>query len=62
VKIVFDSSIWISALEYGGLPRQAILQAGETDTILICDQIESEVIRIMSGKFVRKPLWIQSFD
>jgi putative PIN family toxin of toxin-antitoxin system len=51
VIVVFDSGNWISAIRYGGVPRYAILRAVSQDTIVICDEIEAEVIRIMLRKF-----------
>ncbi len=55
VKIVFDSSVWVSTLEYGGTPRRAIERAQAADTILVCTEIEDEVVDVMSRKFGRTP-------
>jgi uncharacterized protein len=55
VIVTFDSGIWISALEYGGVPRQAIEYADAEDQMLLCVEIENEVVRIMAKKFGRAP-------
>jgi putative PIN family toxin of toxin-antitoxin system len=49
--IVIDSGIWVSAIKFGGLPRQAILKVIAVDQIAISDYIEAEVIRILERKF-----------
>jgi predicted nucleic acid-binding protein len=52
VGAVFDSGVWISAIRYGGVPRQAILRAVSQDQIVICAEIEVEIFRIMQRKFM----------
>ena len=49
--LVFDSSIWISAIKYGGTPLAAILRALDADTIATCNELEDEVVRVASEKF-----------
>jgi uncharacterized protein len=51
VIVVFDSSIWISAIKYGGTPLAAILRALDVDSIATCDELEDEVVRVASEKF-----------
>jgi uncharacterized protein len=51
VIVVFDSGVWVSAIRFGGVPRQAIAQALLQDEIVICAEIEYETIRIMRRKF-----------
>ena len=51
--VVFDSGIWISALQYGGVPMHAIEYALIQDELVICAEIENEVVRIMRKKFRR---------
>jgi putative PIN family toxin of toxin-antitoxin system len=53
--IVIDSGTWVSAIRFGGLPRQAILKVLAVDQIAISDFIEAEVIRILEEKFNFKP-------
>jgi hypothetical protein len=45
VIIVFDSGIWISAMEFGAAPREAVVRAAAEDRFAVCDQIEEEVVR-----------------
>jgi len=49
--IVFDSSIWVSAIKYGGTPLKAILHALDRESIVTCNELEDEVVRIVSEKF-----------
>ncbi len=49
--VVLDSGIYVSAMEFGGVPGDALVQAITSDTLLICAEIEVEVIRVLSGKF-----------
>jgi len=51
VIAVFDSGVWVSAIRFGGVPRQAITLALLHDEIVICAEIENEAIRIMRRKF-----------
>jgi putative PIN family toxin of toxin-antitoxin system len=55
LTVVFDSGIWISALQYGGVPMYALELALMEDNFLICAEIEAEVVRIMGAKFRRSP-------
>jgi len=55
LTVVFDSGIWISALQYGGVPMYALELALMEDNFLICAKIEAEVVRIMGTKFRRSP-------
>ncbi len=40
LTVVFDSGIWISALQYGGVPMYALELALMEDNFLICAEIE----------------------
>jgi putative PIN family toxin of toxin-antitoxin system len=51
VKLVIDSSIWISALKFGGVPRDAAMRAAAADDIVLCRHIEAEIQRVMGEKF-----------
>jgi putative PIN family toxin of toxin-antitoxin system len=49
--IVFDSGVWISAIRFDGIPEEAIIHAATENRIVICAEIEREVIRNMHLKF-----------
>jgi predicted nucleic acid-binding protein len=51
VTVIFDSGVWVSAIRFGGVPRQAIVKDLVQDEINICAEIENEIIRIMRRKF-----------
>jgi putative PIN family toxin of toxin-antitoxin system len=55
VIVVLDSGIYVSALEFGGPPKEAIAFAAASDQLLICDEIENEVVRVMRDKFGHHP-------
>jgi putative PIN family toxin of toxin-antitoxin system len=55
VIVVFDSSVWISALVFGGIPGQSLIRARTVDAMLTCSQLEEEVVRIMGKKFDDSP-------
>jgi predicted nucleic acid-binding protein len=55
VIVVFDSSVWISALNYGGTPRLALESAMATDEIAISDFIVAEIVRILVEKMNWEP-------
>ena len=49
--VVFDSGIWVSAMEFGGTPLEAVIRAIAQDRFAVCDQIEEEVVRVLTRKF-----------
>jgi len=51
VIVVFDSGIWVSAMEFGGTPLEAVIRAIAEDRLAVCDQIEEEVVRVLTPKF-----------
>lgn len=71
--IVVDSGIWISAIQYGGIPRAAAELLTAQDTPASCYQIEDEVLGVLCLKFghdlqrardrfhsfLSEPLWIE---
>jgi len=59
LTVVLDSSVWISALQFDGIPSRVLLRAATVDTILFCAQIEEEVLRTMLAKFNRPPSQIK---
>jgi putative PIN family toxin of toxin-antitoxin system len=38
-------------MEYGGIPKRALVHAIETDELVMCTEIEVEVVRVMCDKF-----------
>jgi putative PIN family toxin of toxin-antitoxin system len=55
VTVTLDSGIYISALQFGGVPKQALVHAIATADLLVCTQIEDEVVRVMHDKFNHSP-------
>lgn len=53
--VVFDSGIWVSAMEFGGTPLEAVIRAIAQDRFAVCDQIEEEVVRVLTRKFGWEP-------
>ena len=51
MTVIFDSGVWVSAIRFGGVPRQAIVKDLVQDEINICAEIENEILRIMRRKF-----------
>ena len=49
--VVFDSGIWVSAMEFGGTPLEAVIRAIAHDRFAVCDQIQEEVVRVLTRKF-----------
>ena len=48
--VVFDSGIWVSAMEFGGTPFEAVIRAIAQDRFAVCD-LEEEVVRVLTHKF-----------
>jgi putative PIN family toxin of toxin-antitoxin system len=55
VIVILDSGVYVSALEFGGPPKEAVAFAVAADQLLICDEIENEVVRVMRDKFGHHP-------
>lgn len=55
MTVVFDSGIWISAFQFGGIPLRAIEQAFLADEIAYCEQITGEIRKVLVTKF----LWLE---
>ena len=53
--VVLDTSVWISALEFGGIPDLALVRALTEDQVAISDFIRTEIMRVLTGKFARDP-------
>jgi uncharacterized protein len=51
VTVVFDSGIWISAMQFRGTPFEAVLKGIADDRIVVCRTIEDEIVRVLTQKF-----------
>lgn len=58
--VVLDTNVWISALEFGGVPDLAVFQALTRDRLVISDFIKAEIQRVLTRKFGRDPLELQA--
>ena len=58
--VVLDTNVWVSALEFGGVPGLAVFQALTRDRLAISDFIKSEILRVLTRKFGRDPLELQA--
>jgi uncharacterized protein len=59
VIVVVDSGIWISAIEFGGMPAAALERLFLIDDLAICSEIEEEVLRVLHDKFGRDRVMIR---
>ncbi len=53
--VVFDSGIWISAVQFGGVPVAALEQCVSVDRIAYCEGIHYEVLKTCERKFRLDP-------
>jgi len=60
VIVVLDTSVWISALEFGGIPDLAVVRALTEDQMAISHFIRAETVRVLTGKFARDPVELDS--
>jgi putative PIN family toxin of toxin-antitoxin system len=54
VIVVIDSNVWISALQSAkrrGTPTLALERAMNEDVIATCDEIDAEIVRVLTEKF-----------
>jgi len=58
--VVVDSGVWISAIEFGGIPAAALELVLLNDELAICDEIEEEILRVLALKFGRDPELVRS--
>lgn len=52
--VVIDTSVWISALQFAkrrGTPTLALEKAMGEDVIATCDEIDAEIVRVLTEKF-----------
>jgi uncharacterized protein len=60
MRLVIDSNVWISALVFGGAPRQAFTQALHSgDSIITCPELYTEVQKTINNKF---PEFLNYYD
>lgn len=57
--VVLDTNVWISALEFGGVPDAAVYKALTRDRLAISHFIHFEIRRVLTGKFGRDPVELQ---
>lgn len=50
MNVVVDSGIWISALQFGGIPLRAVQKALAVDRVVYCDEILIEITRVLTEK------------
>jgi uncharacterized protein len=58
VIVVLDTNVWISALQFAdrrGTPTRALEKAMSEDIIATCPEIEAEILRILTRKFLWEP-------
>lgn len=62
-RVVADTNILVSAVQFGGKPKQLLDLAidGQVD-LAICEAIIAETIRVLSDKFHRTPEWLVETD
>jgi putative PIN family toxin of toxin-antitoxin system len=54
VIVVIDTNVWISALQFakrGSTPTLALEKAMGEDVIATCDEIDAEIVRVLTEKF-----------
>lgn len=52
--VVIDTNVWISALQFAkrrGTPTMALEKAMSEDVIATCDEIDAEIVRVLTEKF-----------
>ena len=52
--VVLDTNVWISALQFAkrrGTPTLALEKAMSEDVIATCDEIDAEIVRVLTEKF-----------
>jgi putative PIN family toxin of toxin-antitoxin system len=58
VIVVIDTNVWISALPFAkrrGTPTLALQKAMNEDVIATCDEIDAEIVRVLTDKFSWEP-------
>lgn len=62
-RIVADTNVFVSALQFGGKPKQLLDLAidGQVD-LAVSEAIIAETLRILGDKFGRSPEWLTETD
>jgi putative PIN family toxin of toxin-antitoxin system len=62
-RIVADTNVLVSALQFGGKPKQLLDLAidGQVD-LVVSEAIIAETLRVLSDKFDRAPEWVAETD
>jgi putative PIN family toxin of toxin-antitoxin system len=58
VIVVLDTNVWISALQFvkrRGIPTRALEKGMSEDVIATCTEIEAEILRVLTEKFLWQP-------
>jgi uncharacterized protein len=58
VIVVLDTNVWISALQFAkhrGTPTRALEKAMSEDVTATCAEIEAEILRVLTKKFLWEP-------
>ena len=56
--VVLDTNVWISALQFvkrRRIPTRALEKAMSEDVIATCTEIEAEILRVLTEKFLWQP-------
>jgi predicted nucleic acid-binding protein len=54
VIVIIDTNVWISALQFAkhrGTPTLVLEKAMSEDVIATCDEIDAEIVRVLTEKF-----------
>jgi predicted nucleic acid-binding protein len=54
VIVVIDTNVWMSALPFAkrrGTPTLALEKAMSEDVIAACDEVDAEIVRVLTKKF-----------
>lgn len=62
-RVVADTNVLVSALQFGGKPKQLLDLAtdGQVD-LVISEAIMTETLRVLGDKFDRAPEWLVEAD
>ena len=56
--VVLDTNVWVSALQFAdrrGMPTRALEKAMSEDIIATCPEIEAQILRVLTQKFLWEP-------
>ena len=62
-RVVADTNILVSALQFGGKPKQLLDLAADGQIVLFTSEaILAETVRVLRDKFYRTPEWLAEAD